>query len=165
LLSGYDDNGLPFAITGAIHDISLGGISFFVNLPLRQGQILDMDICSTLIKNLVFRAKARVLRVSEADSGRYSQFVAAKFEGGFVQSGRGYQTEQMAGELAKSVEFDERMRRATAVEAQVMLSKRCRSCGTEFGEDHPTLNRRWCLDCHARQEAEAWRGAFGDLQV
>jgi hypothetical protein len=97
-----------------IHDVSLGGISFFLASPVAMGQVLDLTFCppefGALQSSAIFRIQAAVLRSSPASCTVPPSLVAAEFKGEFVTLDRAFDVDMVADELRKAVQFDERMR-------------------------------------------------------
>lgn len=155
LISGYSKAGLPFASTARIRDISLGGISFFVGTQVEKDEVLDVTICPELRPGVVYSAKARVLRVSSHTDSPAPHLVAAKFEREFVEFSTCSETEGVAQQLVRAIEFDERKRSAT-VPTQDRISAQCEVCGSEFEdiqESGNPVSHVLCLRCrHWEQE-------------
>ena len=170
VVGGYLDSRTPFEVSGQLKDISLGGISFFLNARVEKDQVLDLTLRSNQGEGLVFRTQARIVRVSTADCWRYRYAVGAEFVGDFVQTGGEDVHQQMAHDLETAVPFDE-SRRALE-QASSEPSKHCEICGTALSGS-PTaaksINQLWCLDCHARLEQAAWerelQSSFSELAL
>ena len=130
LVSGYTDQGTPFAAITCINDISLDGISFFLDLPVSKDTVVQLALCSSKIEGLIFGIRATALRIFEAGShpGRY--FIGARFQGEFVQIGSNPQIEDTARELEEAVKHDERTRLAEG-ETRTM-GRCCEICGKAF---------------------------------
>ncbi len=158
LVSGYNKEGLPFAGTAKINDVSLGGISFFIGIPVEKDEVLDIAICSDSIRGVVFSAKARVLRVSSQEKSFYPYLIATKFERDFVEYSTGFETQDVVRLLEEAIELDEQ-RRSDSVSVKSNNIVQCDVCGTEFeenGESVTLFKRCLCLECRSwEHEVEA----------
>jgi hypothetical protein len=111
LVIGQDMKGQPLSEMTAIHDVSLGGISFFLAGPVAVGQVLDLTWCSPeSADSAIFRIQAVVLRSSLPSCCAPPSLLAAKFKGEFVILDGPFDVDVVADELRKAVEFDERGR-------------------------------------------------------
>lgn len=149
LVSGYTERGAPFAAITCINDISLGGISFFLDTPVSKDAILQLALCSRKIEGLIFGIRATALRISEPGShpGRY--LIGAQFEGEFVQMGHNPETEDIARELEEAVKHDERTRSAE----NGTTGWSCEICGKAFVAPPGILRVSspvCCFTCHQR---------------
>lgn len=79
---GFDATGSPFSEMTRVHDISEGGISFFIKSPVWVDSLLQLVVCyinpedtRDIIKR---KTAARVLRAYENQDGQ--QFVVVCFE-------------------------------------------------------------------------------------
>jgi hypothetical protein len=110
LVVGQDAEGLPFTKLATIHDVGLGGISFFLNSPLAVGQVLDLTLCSPEFGEAMFSVHAKVLRCVRARRSVQVWLIAAEFKGGFTALNDGFDLDTIADGLTKAVQFDEGMR-------------------------------------------------------
>jgi hypothetical protein len=111
LAIGQDIKGQPLSEMATIHDVSLGGISFFLAGPVAVGQVLDLTLCSPepggLQGSAIFRIQAVVLRSSLPSCSVPPCLVAAEFKGEFVILDGAFDVDIVADELRKAVQFDE----------------------------------------------------------
>ena len=156
LVSGYTDQGAPFAVITCINDISLGGISFFLDSPIKKDAIVELAICSKKIQGLIFSVRAIALRISESGSQLGCYLIAARFEGEFVQLGSNPETEDIARELEEAVKHDEQTRPLEGTAAD-RTSDYCQICGKRFrstSESLRVLNQVCCFTCHLQHQSE-----------
>jgi len=147
LVSGYTEQGVPFAVIACVNDISVGGISFLLDIPVCKNTIMQLALCSKRIEGLIFAVRARVLRIVDAGSEPVRYLIGARFEGEFVQIGSNPQIEDTARELEEAVAYDERCRLA----ANGQIDRCCEICGKAFvvppeilGVSSPV----YCFTCH-----------------
>jgi hypothetical protein len=114
---GEDADGHPLTENATIHDVGLGGISFFLTSPVAVGQVLDLILSSrefgTLEGSATFRVQATVLRSARPSRAVRPCFVAAEFKGEFATLNCAINLVTTADEIKKAVQFDERMREGT----------------------------------------------------
>ncbi len=147
LVSGYTEQSIPFAVVASVNDISVGGISFLLDILVCKNAIVRLALCSKRVEGLIFAVRARVLRIVEAgsDPGRY--LIGARFEGEFVQIGSNPQIEDTARELEKAVKYDERRRLAE----NGKIDRCCEICGKTFVVPPEILRVSspvYCFTCH-----------------
>ena len=128
LVSGYTEQGVPFAVVACINDISASGISFFLKIPVPKNEIMQLALCSRRIEGLIFAVKATAVRILEAGSYPARYLIGARFQGEFVQIGNNPQIEDTARALEEAVKYDERCRLAE----NVKIDRCCEICGKEF---------------------------------
>lgn len=114
LVSGYNTSGLPFSEITKVNDVSPGGISFLLRTPVELEVSLDISICSAKSTEAdlspVYRVKANVLRISKWRNGDHYFLIAARFKGDFVKLVPDYSCDDVARELERAIELDERFR-------------------------------------------------------
>jgi hypothetical protein len=117
LVMGEDADGHPLTENATIHDVGLGGISFFLTSPVAVGQVLDLILSSrefgTLEGSATFRVQATVLRSARPSRAVRPYLVAAEFKGEFATLNCAINLVTTADEIKKAVQFDERMREGT----------------------------------------------------
>jgi hypothetical protein len=117
LVVGQDAEGLPFRKLATIHDVGLGGISFFLNSPLAVGQVLDLTLCSSEFGELdgsaMFSVQAKVLRSVRPSRSVQICLIATEFKGEFTALNAGFDLDAIADDLRNAVQFDEGMRQET----------------------------------------------------
>jgi hypothetical protein len=114
LVSGYNASGLPFSEITKVNDVSPGGISFLLRTPVELEVSLDISICSAKSTEAdlspIYRVKANVLRISKWTNGDQYFLIAARFKGDFVKLISDYSCDDVARELERAIELDERFR-------------------------------------------------------
>ena len=114
LVSGYNTSGLPFSEITKINDVSPGGISFLLSTPVELEVSLDISICSAKSTEAdlspIYRVKANVLRISKRTNADHPFLIAARFKGDFVKLDPDYSCDDVAKELERAIELDERFR-------------------------------------------------------
>jgi hypothetical protein len=114
LVSGYNTSGLPFSEITKINDVSPGGISFLLRTPVELEVSLEISICSAKSTEAdlspIYRVKANVLRISIRTNADHSFLIAARFKGDFVKLDPDYSCDDVAKELERAIELDERFR-------------------------------------------------------
>src|SRR5262245_11200370 len=114
LVSGYNSSGLPFSEITKVNDVSPGGISFLLRTPVESDVNLDINICSAKSTEAdlspICRVKAHVLRISKGKDNDGYSFIAARFKGEFVKLIPDYSCDEVAKELERAIELDERFR-------------------------------------------------------
>ena len=114
LVSGYNSSGLPFSEITKVNDVSQGGISFLLRTPVESDVNLDLNICSAKSSESdlspVYRVKAHVLRISKWKENDGHLLIAARFKGEFVKLIPDYSRDEVAKELERAIELDERFR-------------------------------------------------------
>jgi hypothetical protein len=114
LVSGYNASGLPFSEITKVNDVSPGGISFLLRTPVELEVSLDISICSAKSTEAdlspIYRVKANVLRISKWTNGDHYFLIAARFKGDFVKLISDYSCDDVARELERAIELDERFR-------------------------------------------------------
>jgi len=163
LVSGYTEQGAPFAVITCINDISLGGISFFLDTPVSKDTVVQLALCSRKIEGLIFGIRATALRVSGPGShpGRY--LIGAQFEGEFVQMGHNPETEDIARELEEAVKHDERTRSAE----DGTIGRCCEICGKAFVAPPEILRVSspvCCFTCHLQRHSDIRAGEQSGLK-
>ena len=163
LVSGYTEQGAPFAVITCINDISLDGISFFLDIPVCKEAIVQLALCSKKIDGLIFGIRATALRIFEAGSqlGRY--LIGAQFLGEFVQIGSNPRVEDIARELEEAVKYDERIR----LGVRGTTGKCCEICGKAFVVPPEILqvsNPICCFNCHLQRHSEIRAGEQSGLK-
>ena len=163
LVSGYTEQGAPFAVITCINDISLGGISFFLDTPVSKDTVVQLALCSRKIEGLIFGIRATALRIFEAGShpGRY--LIGARFEGEFVQIGSNPQIEDVARDLEEAVKHDERTRLAE----DGTIGRRCEICGKAFVAPPEILRVSspvCCFTCHLQRHSDIRAGEQSGLK-
>jgi len=164
LVSGYTEQGTPFAVISCINDISLGGISFFLDTPVSKDTVVQLALCSRKIEGLIFGIRATALRIFEAGShpGRY--LISARFQGEFVQMGHNPETEDIARELEEAVKYDERTRLAE----HGTIGKCCEICGKAFVAPPEILRVSspvCCFSCHLQRQSDIRAGDQSGLKL
>ncbi len=114
LVSGYNTSGLPFSEITKVNDVSPGGISFLLRTPVEPEIILDIDVCSSKSTESdlspIYRVKARILRIAKSKNDDDYCLIAAKFKGDFVRLVPDPSCDDLAKELERAIELDERFR-------------------------------------------------------
>ena len=114
LVSGYNTSGLPFSEITKVNDVSPGGISFLLRTPVEVGASLDISICSAKSTESdlspIYRVKANVLRISKRTNDDDHFLIAARFKGDFVKLAPDLSCDDVARELERAIELDERLR-------------------------------------------------------
>ena len=114
LVSGYNTSGLPFSEITKVNDVSPGGISFLLRTAVELDVTLDISICSAKSTESdlspIYRVKANVLRISKWINGADHSLIAARFRGDFVKLIPDYSCDDVARELERAIELDERFR-------------------------------------------------------
>jgi hypothetical protein len=114
LVGGYNTSGLPFSEITKVNDVSPGGISFLLRTPVELEMSLDISICSAKSTEAdlspIYRVKADVLRISKSTNGNHYCVIAARFKGDFVKLDSDYTCDDVARELERAIELDERFR-------------------------------------------------------
>jgi hypothetical protein len=103
LVSGYTKEGAAFAVVACINDISVGGISFFLDTPVCKNATLQLALCSRRIEGLIFAVRATALRILEDGSHPARYLIGARFQGQFVQIGSNPQIEDTARQVLRDV--------------------------------------------------------------
>jgi hypothetical protein len=147
LVSGYTKEGAAFAVVACINDISVGGISFFLDTPVCKNATLQLALCSRRIEGLIFAVRATALRILEDGSHPARYLIGARFQGQFVQIGSNPQIEDTARELEEAVKHDERRRLAE----NGTIDRCCETCGKTFVVPLEILQVSspvYCFACH-----------------
>jgi hypothetical protein len=147
LVSGYTEQGVPFAVVACINDISVGGISFFLDTSVGKNAIMQLALCSRTIEGLIFAVRAKALRILEAERHPVRYLIGARFQGEFVQIGSNPQIEDTARELEEAVKYDERCRLAE----KGTIDRCCEICGKAFVVPPEILRVSspvCCFTCH-----------------
>jgi len=125
LVIGQDAEGCLLSKLATIHDVGLGGISFFLDRPLAVGQVLDLTLCSPEVSedSAAFCVQARVLRSARPSRPVETCLIAAEFNGEFTVLHE-FDVDTRADALRDAIRFDEQMRQVPSCELIRELERR-----------------------------------------
>ncbi|MFN8006139.1 MAG: PilZ domain-containing protein [Terriglobia bacterium] len=114
VVTGKLPAGDAFSEMTSIHDVSTGGISFYLNMALEVGELIDLSIYSEKWTNTEavprYQIKARVLRVVPHGNGKEQFLIAGEFAGNFVNLSHEEDFESIVRHLQRAVAHDENHR-------------------------------------------------------
>ena len=127
LVIGQDAEGCLLSKLATIHDVGLGGISFFLDRPLAVGHVLDLTLCSpefgALEDSGVFCVQATVLRSARPSRPVETCLIAAEFNGEFTVLNE-FDVDTRADALRDAIRFDEQIRQGPSCELIRELERR-----------------------------------------